>query len=45
MTWIKGSAFDIFIRPETYLGKLAGFLALTATLTTKETEYFIDLIA
>ncbi len=30
--------------PAINLGKSAGFLALTATLTTGETVYFIDLI-
>ena len=44
MTWTKGSAFDIFIKPETNFGKSAGFFALTATLTTGDTEYFIERI-
>ena len=44
ITWTKGSAFDIFNKPETNFGKSAGFLALTATLTTGDTEYFMDLM-
>ena len=40
----NGSDLDNFLSPSTNLGRSAGFLGLTATLTTGETEYFIDLI-
>jgi len=40
----NGSDLESFFKPSTSFGKSAGFLGLTATLTTGETEYFIDLI-
>lgn len=40
----KGSDLANFLIPSTSFGKSAGFFALTATLTTGDTEYFIDLI-
>jgi len=40
----KGSDLDNFFKPSTNLGKSAAFLTLTATLTTGDTEYFIDLM-
>jgi hypothetical protein len=40
----KGSDLESFLIPSTSFGKSAAFFGLTATLTTGETEYFIDLI-
>ena len=44
ITWINGSAFNIFISPSTNFGKSAGFFILTPTLTTGDNEYFIERI-
>lgn len=40
----NGSDFDNFLSPSTNFGKSPAFFGLTATLTTGETEYFIDLM-
>lgn len=40
----KGSDLANFLIPSTNLGRSAGFFGLTATLTTGETEYFMDRI-
>jgi len=40
----KGSDFDNFFIPSTNFGKSAASLTSTATLTTGDTEYFMDLI-
>jgi len=40
----KGSDLESFFNPSTNLGKSAAFLTSTATLTTGDTEYFIDLM-
>jgi len=42
--YTNGSDFDNFFNPSTNFGKSAACFGLTATLTTAETEYFIDLI-
>lgn len=44
MQTTKGSDLASFLIPSTNLGKSAAFFGFTATLTTGDTEYFIDLI-
>lgn len=40
----NGSDLESFFKPSTSLGRSPAFLTLTATLTTGETEYFMDLM-
>ncbi len=40
----KGSELDNFFNPVMILGKSYAFFGFTVTLTTGDTEYFIDLI-
>merc|ERR1719197_1341617 len=42
--WTSGSDLDSRLRPSTSLGRSLGFLGLTATRTTGETEYFMVMI-